>query len=819
MALKDYRKKRDFKVTAEPSGKKRSNRNGQLEFVVQEHHARRLHYDFRLEVEGVLKSWAIPKGPSLDPSEKRLAIQVEDHPFEYRTFEGTIPKGSYGAGTVEIWDKGTYLAEGAKTSQESERLMQKGLENGHLNFILNGHKLKGAFSLIRLHGGETNQWLFFKKKDEYAHSSLSTKKARDTTPKQKSSSSINTEENPTHAEMPTRVKPMLATLVNEPFDAKDWIFEIKWDGYRALAEVRKENVHLYSRNFQSFDHRFPALVEDLQTLQVNALLDGEIVVLDAHHKPSFQLIQNYQKTQSGTLVYYVFDLLYLEGYDIRHLPLIERKKILKKLLPKTSHLHFCQHIKAKGKAFFKSALKKGYEGIIAKTAESPYVEGRSRYWLKIKTHQRQEAIICGFTSPQGAREKFGSLLLGVYDQNELVYVGHTGSGFDRKKLMNIYEKLQPLIQSKSPFKSSLKLSSQVTWVKPHLVCEVKFAEWTDEGRMRQAIFLGMREDKKGKEVVREKTFPVDEVLENDTPQQHAKAVKSIEKNSSDDYLTHLDKIYWPDEGYTKGDLIQYYRQVSPFILPYLINRPEVLKRYPNGIKEASFYQKEADKMPKWIRTEVIQHDEKQVQYLVIEDEKSLLYTVNLGCIDLNPFNSRLQSLYTPDYLIIDLDPEDVPFAVVIDVAQAVHAVLKEWKIPSVCKTSGATGLHIYIPTGAQYTYEEVKQFAKLIGIAVHQRLPDVTSLVRNPHKRQKKVYLDYLQNNFGQTVAAPYSVRPLPGAPVSTPLKWSEVKAGLNPSEFTMKTVLRRFKKVGDLFKPVLGKGINLRSILKKIKI
>jgi bifunctional non-homologous end joining protein LigD len=825
MGLKEYHQKRDFKETAEPKGGKPHRHRGEAEFVVQEHHASHLHYDFRLEVEGVLKSWAIPKGPSLDPSEKRLAMQVEDHPFEYRTFEGTIPEGNYGAGIVKIWDKGTYIAEGAATPQESERLMQKGLQEGHLNFIIKGRKLKGAFSLIRLRGDQSKQWLLIKKRDKNATSSVAKPRPSAKRPSRSSTDSGKEEAwQSLQTEMPSHVKPMLATLVDEPFDAQDWIFEVKWDGYRALAEIQKESCHLYSRNLQTFDKRFPALLADLRSIPATALLDGEIVVLDDQGKPSFQLVQNYQRTQSGTLIYYVFDLLYLEGYDVRQLPLIERKKLLKQLLPDNlTHLRFCEHVEEKGKAFFEAALREGFEGIIAKQGQSPYQTGRSQDWLKIKTHQRQEAIICGFTPPKGSRQKFGSLLLGVYDQGKLVYVGHTGSGFDRQKLTSIYERLQPLIQPTTPFADPPKLRSSVTWVKPELVCEVNFAEWTKVGQMRQAIFVDIREDKKPEEVVRERTVSTQKALAKQADSSEESAAKKVKSRAKAPppsvELTHLDKVYWPEEGYTKGDLIDYYRQVAPYILPYLKDRAETLKRYPNGIAGPSFYQKEIDSTPPWVRTEVIQHEDRAVRYLFIDHVESLLYAANLGCIGFHPFNSRFQSLYAPDYLILDLDPEGVTFDAVIEVAQEIHRTLEQWKVPSVCKTSGATGMHVYVPMGARYTFEEVKQFAKLIVHFIHQRLPDLTSLERSPQKRQRKVYLDYLQNNFAQTVASPYSVRPRPGATVSTPLKWSEVKAGLDPADFTIKTILKRLEKVGDLFKPVLGKGINLPTVLAKINV
>ena len=772
MGLQKYHSKRDFSETSEPIGKKASKSKPTLQFCVQEHHASRLHWDFRLEVDGVLKSWAVPKGPPQDTTEKRLAIHVEDHPFDYLTFEGTIPKGSYGAGTVELWDIGVYEYEGAESREESEKLMRKGLHAGQLNIILHGKKLKGAYSLVRIKGQDDEdndkQWLFLKKKTTLEY-----------------------------------IKPMLATLVDEPFDSDDWIFEIKWDGYRALANIHHNEVTLYSRNFKSFNERFSEIVEDLK-MSTEALIDGEIVVLDKEGNPSFSLMQNYQRNQEGNLVYMVFDILNLNGEDLTHLPLLERKKMLKKILPTSKkHVRYCDHVVGKGKAFFEAASKANLEGIIAKKADSPYLEGtRGADWLKIKTHMRQEAIICGFTEPRGSREKFGSLILGVYDKNGLTFVGHAGTGFDVKKLESIHKRLLPLVQKTCPFAKSPKLSN-ITWVKPKVVCEVKFAEWTNDGKMRQAVFIDLRDDKEATDVVKEKIVKA-----------------SAKKNEATTLpiLSHLDKVFWPKEGYTKGDLLEYYKAVSTLILPYLKDRPESFRRYPNGIKGSAFFQKNFINQPDWIHTEEIQHSDKKVQYIIIDDEKSLLYAVNLGCIDLNPFNSRIQSLHNPDYLIIDLDAKGVDFEYVIEVAQHFYKLLKKLDIPSFCKTSGATGMHIYIPTEALYTYEEVRDFASMLTMIIAHKLPDITSIERSPQKRKGKIYLDAFQNGFGQTVAAPYSVRPVEGACVSTPLKWTEVKKGLHPTNFTMKDVLSRFKKIGDIFKPVLGKGIDMKKVLAQLE-
>jgi bifunctional non-homologous end joining protein LigD len=607
---------------------------------------------------------------------------------------------------------------------------------------------------------------------------------------------------------------MLATLVDKPFDSPDWIFEIKWDGYRAIAEIEKDQIKLYSRNGLSFNEKFEPIVKDLKKLGFEAVLDGEVVVFDENDKGSFQHIQNYQRLKEGKLVYFVFDLLYLEGYDLRSFTLLERKELLKKAISKSPHIQYCPHIENKGNDFFKKASKEGYEGIIAKQKESPYREGRSREWLKIKTHLRQEFIICGFTEPRGSRKYFGALILGVYERGKLIYAGHTGSGFDQTGLKEIYEKLKPLAQKKCPFEKTPKTNLPATWVEPKIICEVKFAEWTQEGQLRQAIFQGIRVDKKPSEVKRENAMTIKK------PEELKKSSKKVSKQSSLEselVLTNLDKVFWPEEGYTKGDLLEYYKNVAPLILPYLTDRPESMKRYPNGINGPHFFQKEAgEHIPSWLKTVTVPHEGKDVHYIVINDEKSLLYTINLGCIDLNPFNSRYQYLDYPDYLLIDLDPEDIDFEQVIEVAKEVHKLLEEWEIPSVCKTSGSRGIHIYVPTGAKYTDEETTQFAKWIAYTVHERIPEITSVERSPSKRQKKVYLDFLQNRFGATLAAPYSVRPKPHATVATPLKWSEVKKGLHPSQFTIKTVLKRFEKVGDLFTPILGKGIDMKKILKK---
>ncbi len=506
MPLKEYSKKRSFDKTPEPAGKVVKGK-GALRFVVQKHDASQLHYDFRLEMDGVLKSWAVPKGPSLVSHLKHLAMMVEDHPYEYRNFEGVIPEGEYGAGSVIIWDEGTYHSENAIDRAGSEKELAEGLKAGHLVFVLEGKKIKGLFALVRFKTAGEHAWLLFKKDDRYTSTADITKKDRSVRSNLKveevaeqASGQIDTPK----SKLPHNVKPMLCTLVEDAFDDPDWIFEIKWDGYRTIAEINKGKVDLYSRNLQPFNAKFPPVVKALEKVMHAAVLDGEVVALDESGRASFGLLQDYAKTPSGSLVYYVFDILHLDGHDLTGLPLLKRKEILKNMLPKSPHIKLSEHIEKDGKAFFEAANGQSLEGVVAKRKSSTYQFGkRGADWLKIKTHLSQEAVIAGFTEPKGARELFGALILGVYEKEELIYIGHTGGGFDGTSLKAVYAKLEPLVTDSSPFKAPVKTNAKATWVKPKLVCEVKFQEWTSEGQMRQPIFLGMRPDKKPEQVKRE----------------------------------------------------------------------------------------------------------------------------------------------------------------------------------------------------------------------------------------------------------------------------------------------------------------------------
>ncbi len=619
-----------------------------------------------------------------------------------------------------------------------------------------------------------------------------------------------------------RIRPMLATLVEEPFDRPGWLFEVKWDGYRAISEICEGGVNLYSRNNKSLEDKFGEIVRSLERLPFTAILDGEIVAVDESGRAGFQLLQNYMRTGRGLLVYYVFDLLYLDGYDLRGLPLIRRKDILKKILPQTGNIKFSDHIEDKGTSFFRLLSDKGVEGMLAKKASGIYREGvRGRDWLKVKTYLRQEAVICGFTRPRGGRKGFGSLVLGAYKDGKLVYIGHSGGGFTDEELKTFLEqKLRPRIQNESPFSEMPPVNAPVTWVRPELVCEIRFAEWTKDGYMRQPVFLGLREDKDPEDVRRERSFILHDKA--DKPLFSPDAEQStIIIGDRDLRLTNLDKIFWPEKRYTKRDLIEYYRETADIILPYLKGRPESLNRHPDGIDGKSFFQKNITGIvPEWVPRVTIhsETEKRDITYLICEDEATLVFIGNLGCIEINPWNSRMKSLDRPDYLVIDLDPLDASFDYVIEAARATREVLDGAGAGSFCKTSGATGLHIYVPLGAQYTYAQTQQFARLIALLVHSRLPETTSVERLPGRRRHRVYLDYLQNRRGQTVAAPYSLRPRSGAPVSIPLKWQEVVPGLDPMKFNMKTIMRRVEKLGDLWKGVLGPGIDLVSCLDRLK-
>ncbi|MDQ3190327.1 MAG: DNA ligase D, partial [Bacteroidota bacterium] len=651
-----------------------------------------------------------------------------------------------------------------------------------------------------------------------------------------SQSAKSTKKNEKSKDFPTpqNLMPMLATSVDKPFSNEDWLFEIKWDGYRSMAAIQNGITKLYSRNNKSFDQKFPSIKNALSSINANVVLDGEIVALDKKGAPSFQLLQNYKEKELN-LIYYVFDILWLDGKDLRNLPLIDRKEILKQVIADANHsrITYSDHILEDGELFFKEVESNDLEGIIAKRKQGNYYGGkRTKEWLKIKTHKRQEAVICGYTSPRKSRKHFGSLILGVYQNGKLKYAGHSGGGFDQKTLESIKERLDKITTDSSPFKDTPKTNTKPVWVKPELVCEVKFTEWTQEGQMRHPVFLGIREDKAAKDVVKENEKALEPIVNKNVKNQTSKRksnIKSTKKSNDKEVLingkklkiTNLSKYYFPDEKYTKSDIIDYYQRISSYILPYLKNRPQSLNRHPNGIKGKNFFQKDVkDMTPDWIKTiEVPSESKGKIKYMLCQNKATLIYMANLGCIEINPWSSKINKLEYPDYLIIDLDPLEVDFELVVKTALIVKEVLDVAKIPAFIKTSGSKGMHILIPLAAKYTYHIIKHFAHIIVKIVHNKLPDITSLERSPKKRKNKVYLDYLQNNHGQTIAAPYCIRPRKGATVSTPLKWEEVNYNLHPSQFTIENIFERLKKNGDLLKGLLKhKGINIEKSLKKLE-
>ncbi|MET0464827.1 MAG: DNA ligase D [Chitinophagaceae bacterium] len=901
MSLAKYREKRSKEKTPEPFGGK-SNGN-ELRFVIQKHDASHLHYDFRLEMKGVLKSWAVPKGPSTDPETKRLAMMVEDHPYDYRDFEGVIPKGQYGGGTVIVWDEGTYQPVDPvdKDIRKQEKQLLHQLHAGKLKITLKGKKLKGEFALVKAHGRGENGWLLMKLEDKYAstaditlkdksviskktiaqmekspdriYGAKAAKKNSDTSKKSNAPAKAKTVKKLAEqidegrssarkkgkASIPSLLKgtpkqafyttlaPMLATLVDQPFDAEGWLYEVKWDGYRAVAFLNKTKAELKSRNNKSFNEKFYPIYDTLKALKLQAVLDGEVVVVGENGQANFGNLQNWRSEADGDLLYYVFDILWLDGHDLKDLPLYERRQILEAIMPDHPQIKLSSVFETSGIEFLEAARQMGLEGIMAKKKDSEYrVKDRTRDWLKIKANKRQEVVIGGFTRNEGTAKKFSSLLVGVFDQKKnFVYTGKVGTGFNDQLQTDMMKQFKPLIIDKPPFSEEPDVNkpsrfrpnpphASVTWLKPKLICEVSFAEITSDGVMRHPSFDGMREDKKPKDVVMEIEKPAKELVAED----HSKIIAPRGKSGRKTLLnpseisqvkkigghelkfTNLNKIFWPTEKITKGELINYYYQIAPYLLPYLKDRPESMNRYPNGIKGKSFYFKNVKgKVPDWMQTYDIysETDKEHKEYLVANDEATLLHMINMGCIELNPWTSTIHKPDHPTFCMIDLDPDKNTFDQVIEAAQVTKAILDDLGVPSYCKTSGSTGLHIYIPFGNKYTYEQSKEFARIIATLVNRELPRFTTLERQISNRKGKMYIDFLQNRAHATIACAYSVRPKPGATVSMPLEWDEVKKGLKMSDFTIANAIDRVKSKGDIFKPVLGKGIDLKKVISKV--
>lgn len=650
---------------------------------------------------------------------------------------------------------------------------------------------------------------------------------------------------------PEGTRPMLATLINEPFDEPGWLYEVKWDGYRTMVFIREGQVDLLSRNQKSFNEKFYPLYEAFLGWKVNAVVDGEIMVLNKKGVSDFSALQNWRSEADGDLVFYAFDILWYEGKDLMNMPLSDRREVLKAVLPDhDDRIRLSEIFEGSANDFFSAAQRMGLEGIMAKKADSVYIpDFRSHDWLKIKVHKRQEVVIGGFTRNEGTPKKFSSLLLGVYGPDGFNYVGKVGTGFNNRLQNELMSQFERLIIDKPPFRvvpdynkpSRFRPNppkAEATWLKPELVCEISFAEVTSDGVFRHPSFEGMRSDKDPRSVVRETEARVEEIVAEEKNGRDRNMVKAPQSraaktllNPSDETqvrnisgfnlkLTHLGKVLWPDEGVTKRDMLNYYYQVADFILPYLQGRPQTLNRFPNGIRGKSFYQKNVkETAPEWAETfPYVTSEGEHKEFLVITNEASLLWMASLGCIEMNPWFSRTETPDNPDYCVIDLDPDKNSFEQVIEAAQVVKKVLDSLGVPCWCKTSGSTGLHIYIPLAAKYSYDQSQMFGRMIAGIVHKEIPGYTSVERQIKNRSGKMYIDFLQNRPGATLACPYSLRPKPGATVSMPLHWDEVKPGLSMKDFTIFNAVERLKVEGDLFREVLGTGIDLEQVVPKAK-
>ena len=913
--LAEYRKKRDFTKTAEPSGDAApaSRTSGRLRFVVQKHAASHLHFDLRLELDGVMKSWAVPKGPSLDPSLKRLAMQVEDHPIAYNTFEGTIPRGEYGGGTVMLWDRGTYTSDVAPSAAGEDDAIRDGLKRGDLKITFRGERLHGSFALIRMkfsRDGSSSakpQWLLIKHRDEFATeedvvadnmTSVDSGRMMEEIAAGKSKvwhsnreSRASASKKPSSSETEAKdagewvLEPMYAS-VGSDVPGTGWTFEPKYDGIRVLAYATSQSVKLVTRNGKDKAQQFPEIVGSLKKLagqtRRSLVLDGEIVALTDGEPARFQELQSRMHVKESTMIerhstsapaaLILFDML-VDGDDILiREPWTKRRDRLVKRIGKreSAQLRLTDSSEGDGARMLEEARRQGWEGIIAKKTDSRYEPGnRSRSWLKLKIEFRQEFVIGGYTEPRNSREHIGALLLGYFDHDRFIYVGHTGGGFTRQGLAEMYRTLKPLEIKSSPFEETPKTNERAHWVNPKIVVEVKFNEWTSDRRLRQPIFLGVRDDKPASKVglealsVQKKPTKSGSIAKRRAragAAARAKAVKkapsakvrargpsagrrqatgtdstslleqltSIEESGRDGSLdfgdgrslkvSNLSKVFFPKEKLTKGDLMRYYARIADFILPTMKDRPLVLRRFPNGIEGEAFYQQKAsDTTPKEVRVEVIANDEGEKQPRIIGgDLLTLLYTIQLGAVSVDPWHSRIQSCDYADYTIIDLDPGPrANFERVKQVARWAKGVIDGLGLKAAIKTSGSSGLHIYLPLPPETPNEAATLVAQMIATKVAGAHPKEATIERFVKARGgATVYVDYLQNIKGKTVAGAYCVRARPGAPVSTPLEWSELTGDLQPRNFTIENAAERFEKVGDIWAEAMKKKNSLRALV-----
>jgi bifunctional non-homologous end joining protein LigD len=858
MALERYRQKRDFRVTPEPPGKVKPGRSGELRFVIQKHRATRLHYDLRLELDGVFLSWAVPKGPSLDPNDKRLAMQVEDHPLEYGDFEGVIPPKQYGAGTVMVWDRGTWTP---KTDPG------KGYASGKLKFDLNGEKLKGGWNLVRSRGGKFGDkgWLLIKEADEHArlgHDAQITEERSDSAISGRSIETIASDADRVwnsnqsvaanlkagalrvsaspkrglpfariagarKAALPDRVEAQLAISANSPPIGPGWVHEIKYDGYRMLCRIARGKVHMLSRTGKDWTRDFPGIVASLAELPVeSAWLDGEVVAFDESGRASFQRLQQALAAgRTGALTYVGFDLLYVNGYDLRGATLLERKRVLQDLLSRgPAAIRFSEHFEASGRDFLRNIGELGLEGMVSKRSNARYQEGRGPAWQKVKCFHRQEMVIGGFTDPEGSRTGFGALLLGVHESDgKLVYSGKVGTGFDEATLASLSSRLKRLEQNKPPFRNPPQGAEarRAHWVKPVLVAEVSFTEWTDHGTLRQPSFEGLREDKPAKDVVRESLLSAASLPAGSARGKPGEANTGngpARNKVAGTTLTHPDKLLYPERKLTKRGLADYYATVGEWMLPHLRDRPLTLVRCPNGWDKPCFYQKNVDDSASAAisRVEIVDDDGHKSLYMMANSITAIVALVQMGVLEIHPWGSRAPRMALPDRIVFDLDPEEtVPWREIRQAVLLVQTLLEKIGLAAFLKTTGGKGLHVVVPIRPSASWDDVKGFSKAVAELLERTFPDRFTAKLLKVSRHGRIFIDYLRNAEGATAVAAYSTRARAQAPVSTPIEWDELSRDVRFAHFNTTTVLRRLAKARvDPWAGIDGRAVALDAAL-----
>jgi bifunctional non-homologous end joining protein LigD len=823
MGLKKYQLKRDFRRTKEPHGGKAKLTETHALYVIQKHAASHLHYDFRLELEGVLLSWAVPKGPSLDPKVKHLAIHVEDHPVEYANFEGTIPEGEYGAGTVMVWDIGKW--------QPLDANVRQAYDQGNLTFNLYGKKLHGRWKLIKVKRLSENkdQWLLFKVNDEYSRSeqdydvkksepysaltdrSLAqiknenkhvwTEKGRISSEPIKAkrlSLKLNRLADVRKLVMPMKITPELASVVTEPPKGDKWLHEIKWDGYRLITKIYHNEVQLLTRRHNDWTYQFPSIMQALKSLKLKeCIFDGELIALDKDRRANFQILQNALENRSFdvNMVYYIFDLLYYDGYSLVDVPLIKRKDILNKILQSKelpNEIKFNDHIIGNGQAVYQQACEYSLEGIVSKRTDSRYVEKRTKDWLKIKCTHRQEFVIGGFTDPKSSRLYFGALMLGYYKHAALIYCGRVGTGFNQESLKTIANELKKYHQDSCPFESIPGgIAKNMHWVKPKLVAEIEFLEITDDGILRQPSFKGLREDKNPREVTLELPYDATKIK-----MRGRQAKRASTKTSIKNEFTNMDRVLYPEQGLTKRDLITYYESVADWMLPYVVHRPLTLMRCPSGVHEDCFYQKRiSETVPSAIENVNVLEHGKYEPYITISELDGLLGLVQMGTLEIHPWGSRNENIEKPDWVIFDLDPApNTMWDLVVECAYLMREFLNFLNLKCFLKTTGGKGLHVVIPIKPNLSWNEVRNITKRIAdvmVAIH---PDKYIATMSKVKRSEKIFIDYLRNSRGATAIAPYSTRATAHASVAVPIAWEELSEGIKSDTFNVTNINRRLK-------------------------